>query len=292
MSINYEDFLPSVNYTDTVASGVVYNANTVVIPINENIEPTTPEGGFRGLRVVVATSEPIGQAPLSTADAFHGGYADIDARRPRITFSPSTPEVINPDYTYFSNGMTFSDHQSLYFQSINKNGKTYMLRGGWDYILYHERLAGCTMTVSYEHVTHTLDWLAVNVHRCYNIDQIDIRPIFNTIASGSFLIFTPSQSLYSSSYFLWWQGLKQGAMVSSVNTDNFHMYGNTDTDVWMQNHLTHADVRVGYASHSTGSVDALNLGLIPVEAGDHGMLLSSSYINRITALSRLRYISL
>jgi len=255
-----------------IGGAEVFGSNTCTVTLGSPTQYTTPLG-WRGVRVMVASSEATGLAPLGSGFV----HPDIQKRRPVITTSVGPAYGLAPGYPNSQNQITFSDYQAVNYQWIDHpNGKTFMIRGGWDYLIFTPIPTGGTITVSYAHLDHTLEWLAVKVHRCFNIDTINSPQGAATYAGVGDLTADPNINAIPT---YWLQNLIVGTMISSDPNDGLYMSGFDGGSGSISQNATgefrHTDAWIGYSTVSITGFTAHTMRIQAFNTAVHAAMIQA-----------------
>ena len=226
-----------------IGGAEVFNSNTCVVTLGAASDYTTPSG-WRGVRIMVASSESTAVAPTT--------YNEL---KPTVTTSVGVAYGQAPGYPGHGNYLvTYSYYSPAVLDNrINLGtGKTLMLRGGWDYRIFTPLPVGATITVDYSHLTHTLEWLAVRVHRNANLSAQPFPPWEAAWATnGGYLYVDPSTDASPSAF---WQGLIVGTHISSDPTDGMLLQGfipgNITINQGASGNFIHSSGYVGYSHNN------------------------------------------
>jgi len=143
-----------------IGTGSVTGSNILEITLNAQA-PRSDFNTTRGVMIFVSSSEPSATAPSSFDGTAQNKRTPTISDSLGVSLTPPYGSTLqNQTASLFYTWLTYMDHA----------GQNYMIRGAWDYVIYHTIPAGGTITLDYSHAP-PMDWLAANVHLVSNITR-------------------------------------------------------------------------------------------------------------------------
>jgi len=210
-----------------VGTASVTGSNQLTITLTADV-PKSDNNLCRGLMIYVASSEDTASAPLSLVSG-----AEQTLRTPVISDS-----LVNKFRApYFDRENSIQDPFQIWTNYRSSGGKSHMIRGGWNYIVYNTLLAGQTITLDYSHAP-ALDWLSANVHLITGVPPNDYAwqeqivatspetvPITINLLTGSAYNVFEGYSVLLPIPHKWWAGLCIFSVLSLHDNEDFSAVG-------------------------------------------------------------------